>query len=99
MHHSSKYNKPNTCFEYVARAQQVLEPYITEVNSEFVLPFLKGIELMVLTGRIDTATDPALATIIEIASRGTGIPKEAVSAYVEMAIAMNKPVQIHGGKK
>lgn len=88
-------NKPNTCFEYVARAQQALEPYQAKINSEFTLAFLKAIELMVLADSIKTASDPALTPIIEIASRGTGIPNDVVRAYAEMTVAMNQTIQIY----
>lgn len=92
---ASNNSQPRTCFEYVARAQKELKPHLTKANSDFALPFLKGIEVMVLAQRIETASDPALGSMIDIAARGTGIPKEAVNAYAEMAIAMNQPVHIY----
>lgn len=96
---TTNHTQPLTCSYYVARAQLALEPHLTTANSDFALPFLRGIDVMVLADRINSASDPALASIIEIASRGTGIPKEAVKAYAEMAVAMNQPVQIYGSEK
>lgn len=96
---TSNTKKNQTCFYYVERAKAALAPHLSSFNSSFEMDFLKAIDCMVLSGSITSMSDPALIPIIEIAARGTGIPKEAVTAYVEMVVAMAQPVRIDGSNK